>query len=157
MAHHIPVGTLMLLDSAWLHANKRAIPMAHRMLNNTETILAKTSSCSSKKATTTACIPKATKDISKTSFRSTKKKKKHLAHCRINRNHARFKLICWSTAKKARLTTHSDQVQFTAFILTLSKTRMAQQLKTLKRRECPASLPRETQVKKRVYNESEKE
>ena len=41
MAHRIPVGTEMLLDYVCLHAKKKAIPMAHRMLNNIETSLAK--------------------------------------------------------------------------------------------------------------------
>ena len=40
----------MLLDYVCLHAKKKAIPMAHRMLNNIETSLAKTSSCASTKA-----------------------------------------------------------------------------------------------------------
>ena len=87
MAHRIPVGTEMLLDYVCLHAKKKAIPMAHRMLNNIETSLAKTSSCAGTKAIPMAhAYPKATKHISKTSFRSTKMKATPMAHCIINRN-----------------------------------------------------------------------
>ena len=87
MAHRIPVGTKMLLDYVCLHAKKMAIPMAHRMLNNIETSLAKTSSCASTKAIPMEhAYPKATKHISKTSFRSTKMKATPMAHCIINRN-----------------------------------------------------------------------
>ena len=64
MAHHIPVGTEMLLDYVCLLANKKAIPMAHRMLNNIETILSNTSSCASVKAIPMAhAYPKATKRL----------------------------------------------------------------------------------------------
>ena len=64
MAHHILVGTEMLLDYVCLLAKKKPIPMAHRMLNNTETILAKTSSCASAKAIPMAhAYAKATKHL----------------------------------------------------------------------------------------------